>query len=186
MPLRDPVGQHVVRFANSNGGLWSENSITLGGRGGGGGRGAFGGGPATAPATQEGDAQGASRRREHVAVAAAVGAGGASSASAAPLPSKRPKARPNGATTNSFSPTLKVSNLPSEPITRAVGSTPPRASRAGLVYAGDSTGGLAVAVKNFWQSYPSALEVQGLVTNTGKSNGLALVSRRAGHGHALV
>lgn len=30
---------------------------------------------------------------------------------------------------------------------------------SGLVFAGDVTGGLAVAVKNFWQSYPASLEV---------------------------
>jgi hypothetical protein len=31
----------------------------------------------------------------------------------------------------------------------------------GLVYAGDLHGGLAVSIKNFWQSFPAALEVQG-------------------------
>lgn len=31
----------------------------------------------------------------------------------------------------------------------------------GCVYAGDTSGGLAVAVKDFWQSYPSGLEVGG-------------------------
>ncbi|HVT87767.1 MAG TPA: hypothetical protein VHD56_02860 [Tepidisphaeraceae bacterium] len=30
----------------------------------------------------------------------------------------------------------------------------------GLVFAGDVTGGLAVGVKNFWQSYPASLEVE--------------------------
>jgi hypothetical protein len=30
----------------------------------------------------------------------------------------------------------------------------------GLVFAGDLTGGLAVSVKNFWQSYPASLEVR--------------------------
>ncbi|MBN2181483.1 MAG: hypothetical protein JW715_06185 [Sedimentisphaerales bacterium] len=32
---------------------------------------------------------------------------------------------------------------------------------AGYVFAGDETGGLGVAVKDFWQSHPSALEVRG-------------------------
>ncbi len=32
---------------------------------------------------------------------------------------------------------------------------------SGLVFVGDVSGGLAVGVKNFWQSYPAALEVQG-------------------------
>ncbi|MGA2266859.1 MAG: Tat pathway signal sequence domain protein [Bryobacteraceae bacterium] len=31
---------------------------------------------------------------------------------------------------------------------------------SGLVFAGDVSGGLAVGVKNFWQSYPASLEVQ--------------------------
>jgi hypothetical protein len=31
---------------------------------------------------------------------------------------------------------------------------------SGLVFAGDVSGGLAVSLKNFWQSYPSALEVR--------------------------
>jgi hypothetical protein len=32
---------------------------------------------------------------------------------------------------------------------------------SGLVFVGDVSGGLAVGVKNFWQSYPASLEVQG-------------------------
>jgi hypothetical protein len=32
---------------------------------------------------------------------------------------------------------------------------------SGLVFAGDVSGGLAVSLKNFWQSYPSGLEVRG-------------------------
>ena len=32
---------------------------------------------------------------------------------------------------------------------------------SGIVFAGDVSGGLAVAVKNLWQSYPASLEVQG-------------------------
>ena len=35
---------------------------------------------------------------------------------------------------------------------------------SGLVFAGDVTGGLGVAVKNFWQSFPSALEVRNSTT----------------------
>lgn len=36
----------------------------------------------------------------------------------------------------------------------------------GCVYAGDVSGGLTVAMKDFWQSYPSALEVEGTRTPT--------------------
>jgi hypothetical protein len=36
---------------------------------------------------------------------------------------------------------------------------------SGLVFAGDVSGGLAVAVKNFWQSYPAALEVRKATTD---------------------
>lgn len=35
---------------------------------------------------------------------------------------------------------------------------------SGLVFVGDVTGGLAVSVKNFWQSYPAALEVNHAAT----------------------
>ena len=35
---------------------------------------------------------------------------------------------------------------------------------AGLVFVGDVSGGLAVGYKDFWQSYPSALEVKGATT----------------------
>src|ERR1035441_1587443 len=34
---------------------------------------------------------------------------------------------------------------------------------SGLVFAGDVSGGLAVGVKNFWQSYPASLEVRHLI-----------------------
>ena len=37
---------------------------------------------------------------------------------------------------------------------------------SGLVFAGDVTGGLAVGLKNFWQSYPVSLEVQGASTDS--------------------
>ncbi len=37
---------------------------------------------------------------------------------------------------------------------------------SGLAFAGDVSGGLAVALRNFWQAYPSSLEVQGMTTNT--------------------
>ena len=37
---------------------------------------------------------------------------------------------------------------------------------AGLVFAGDVSGGLTVAVKNFWQSYPASLEVQKATTDS--------------------
>jgi hypothetical protein len=37
---------------------------------------------------------------------------------------------------------------------------------SGLVFAGDVSGGLAVGVKNFWQSYPTSLEVRHATTDT--------------------
>src|ERR1017187_112085 len=36
---------------------------------------------------------------------------------------------------------------------------------SGLVFVGDATGGLAVGLKNFWQSYPTSLEVEGAATS---------------------
>ncbi len=38
----------------------------------------------------------------------------------------------------------------------------------GLVFAGDVSGGLAISVRNFWQSFPGALEIRGMKTNTAK------------------
>lgn len=35
---------------------------------------------------------------------------------------------------------------------------------SGLVYAGDVTGGLGISLRNFWQSYPTSLEVDGAST----------------------
>jgi hypothetical protein len=37
---------------------------------------------------------------------------------------------------------------------------------SGLVFAGDVTGGLAIGVKNFWQSYPASLEVRNAASDT--------------------
>jgi hypothetical protein len=37
---------------------------------------------------------------------------------------------------------------------------------AGLVYAGDVTGGIAVALRNFWQSYPTGLEIHGAASDS--------------------
>lgn len=41
---------------------------------------------------------------------------------------------------------------------------------SGLVFAGDVSGGLAVGMKDFWQSYPSALEVQNASSDEAKLN----------------
>ncbi|MBE7170228.1 MAG: hypothetical protein INR73_06540 [Williamsia sp.] len=38
----------------------------------------------------------------------------------------------------------------------------------GLAFVGDASGGLALSLKNFWQSYPAALEIQGARTATAK------------------
>jgi hypothetical protein len=46
-----------------------------------------------------------------------------------------------------------------------MGSRGRRQRAAGLVFIGDVSGGLAVGVKNFWQSYPSSLEVTGALTD---------------------
>jgi hypothetical protein len=36
---------------------------------------------------------------------------------------------------------------------------------SGLAFVGDTTGGLAVSLKNFWQSFPASLEITGATTN---------------------
>ena len=40
---------------------------------------------------------------------------------------------------------------------------------ARLVFAGDVSGGLAVSIKNFWQSYPAGLEVRHASAGTGRA-----------------
>ncbi len=39
---------------------------------------------------------------------------------------------------------------------------------AGMVFAGDVSGGLAICVRNFWQSFPSALEVRNVKTDNAR------------------
>ncbi|KAI9450653.1 hypothetical protein F5148DRAFT_986907 [Russula earlei] len=41
---------------------------------------------------------------------------------------------------------------------------------SGLAFAGDISGGLAISLKSFWQSYPAALEINGMCTNMAKIN----------------
>jgi hypothetical protein len=41
---------------------------------------------------------------------------------------------------------------------------------SGMAFAGDVSGGLAVTVRDFWQSFPSALEVRDMRTDKGKIN----------------
>ena len=55
---------------------------------------------------------------------------------------------------------------------------------SGLVFAGDESGGLAVSIKNFWQSYPASLEVRNAASPEAKLYALALVARRSGDGPA--
>lgn len=204
VPLRESVAGRTVRFANSNGGLWSETSVTLGGGfGGGGGRGAgaatqpFGGfpggvGPGTQPATQQagrGAGRGAGR------AGGGFARGGPATLPGAPGQANGPATQPGGfpggrggagggfgrggggagegpAQWSDFKLTqlssegfriVKRTNKESTWISSAEGER-----AAGLVFAGDSTGGLGVAVRNFWQSYPAALEVEGLITPTAK------------------
>ena len=55
---------------------------------------------------------------------------------------------------------------------------------SGLAFAGDVSGGLAVSLKNFWQSYPTALEVHGAASGECAIDGLDVVARCARHGPA--
>ena len=55
---------------------------------------------------------------------------------------------------------------------------------SGLGFVGDVTGGLGIAVKDFWQSFPAGLEVRDAATDTGARDGVAVVARRARDGHA--
>ncbi|MBN1973366.1 MAG: hypothetical protein JW787_06985 [Sedimentisphaerales bacterium] len=116
VPLRGGLRERNVRFAESNGGLWSESVITGGGFGGLGRR---GGADTQDPSAHWNDFK---------------------------------LVQPNA---EGFS-IVKRTNDQSSWVDAAQGN---RAS--GYVFIGDGTGGLGIAMKNFWQSHPSALEVSG-------------------------
>jgi hypothetical protein len=136
IPFREEVQNRHVRFANSDGGLFAE--------------------PVLLPAPQ-------------------FRGGGQGGNAPAPPPPNQLDGEKMGPTTSELArwDAYKLTQLSSEGFT-IVKRTNPLSSwvaaaegkrAAGLIYVGDVSGGLAVSVENFWQSYPASLEVQGAAGN---------------------
>jgi hypothetical protein len=145
VPLREQVQNRHVRFSGENGGLWSEPIQPMIGRGG-----RFvaepGGTADVYPKQVDGlrvpNREEVTPRSQGWLADWAVWDG---------FKLSQPNA--DGFTV------VKRTNAESAWIAAGAGR---RAS--GLVFAGDVSGGLAVSLKNFWQSYPASLEVQKMST----------------------
>lgn len=204
VPLRAAVGQRTVRVANSNGGLWSETTVSAGGGGGGGGgrggAGRFGGAatqpaangdqPATAPAPAADAARGTRGGPQARGGGAARGGrvGTRSNVGAEEGPAQWDSYKLTQLSSEGFR-LAKRTNDQSSWVSIGEGR---RAS--GYIFLGDASGGLGVSVKNFWQSYPASLEVNNAIKSNGKIHvwlwspeGPAMDMRFYDtHGHGLV
>jgi hypothetical protein len=141
LPMREEIQNRHVRFSGENDGLWAEPAQPMKGRDG-----RFVGDPQTGADVYPLQVQG--RRvpnREQVSARSQ----GWLADWAVWDDFKLVQPNPDG-----FS-VLKRTNPESTWLPAGGGR---RAS--GLVFAGDVTGGLAVSLKNFWQSYPASLEVR--------------------------
>jgi hypothetical protein len=143
VPLREQDHNRHIRFSGENGGLWSESVKTLTGR---------------YPFTYHGDKSFPEKQFAGVTLPEINNSDVEAFKHYSNFPSwddyKLTQLGPNGfgiaKRTNNKSPWLHASN----------GN---RAS--GLAMVGDASGGLAVSLKNFWQSYPSSLEINGARSN---------------------
>lgn len=145
VPLREQVQNRHVRFAGENGGLWAEPVQPMIGRGG-----RFvadpSGGADLYPQQLEGrrvpNREQVNARGQGLLADWAVWDG-----------FKLVQPNPDGFTV------VKRTNPESAWLAAGAGRRAP-----GLVFAGDVSGGLAVSLKNFWQSCPAGLEVQKMTT----------------------
>jgi hypothetical protein len=146
VPLRAAAENRHVRFANSNGGLWAEPVLLPFGRGGfgGGRRGGNAAGTAQPGSAEHLDGRPVEPTRSELAQWDAF---------------KLVQPNSDGFTI------VKRTNPDSAWIDAGVGQ---RAS--GLAFVGDVEGSLAVAVKNFWQSYPASLEITGATSDAATLN----------------
>ena len=143
VPFREEVQNRHVRFSNSTGGLWAEPIQPMIGRGG-----------RFVTGLNGGDAytdQIEGRRVPNKAQARDNGGGARDLLGQWAVWDDFKLVQPNA---GGFS-IVKRTNAQSAWLKGLEGD---RAS--GLVFAGDVTGGLAVSLRNFWQSYPASLEVR--------------------------
>lgn len=141
VPLREQVQNRHVRFSGENGGLWSEPIQPMIGRGG---RFVAEPGGSADVYPRQVDGQRVPNREEVTPRSQGWLADWA-------VWDGFKLSQPNA---DGFT-VVKRTNAESAWIAAGAGA---RAS--GLVFAGDVSGGLAVSLKNFWQSYPASLEVQ--------------------------
>ena len=147
VPMREEVQNRQVRFSGEGKGLWSEPVEPMVGRGG------------RFVADPQGGAAGARPRDvfpdqvagKRVPNRADVNPRGQNLLADWPVWDGFKLVQPNA---DGFT-VLKRTNAQSTWLAAGAGR---RAS--GLVFAGDVTGGLAVSIRNFWQSYPASLEVE--------------------------
>ncbi len=152
VPMREQTQNRHVRFGNSNGGVWAEPlQLMVRGRGAGGGGGGGGGAAGTRPA-------GGGR----------FGGGGGGPSQVEGERIANTQTAPESAEWDAFR--LVQPNSEGFTIEKR---TNPKSSwvgvgegqrAAGTVFIGDVSGGLGVGVKNFWQSYPASLEVEGALS----------------------
>ncbi len=145
VPLREQVQNRQVRFSGENGGLWSEPIQPMIGRGG---RFVAEPGGTADVYPRQVDGLRVPNREE-------VNARGQGWLADWAVWDGFKLVQPNA---GGFT-VVKRTNPESAWIAAGAGR---RAS--GLVFAGDASGGLAVSLKNFWQSYPASLEVQKMST----------------------
>lgn len=145
VPLREEIHNRHVRFSGENGGLWSEPIQPMVGRGG----------RFVAEPNGTADVYPKQLKGERVPNRAALSARSQGWLADWAVWDGFKLVQPNA---DGFTVT-KRTNPQSAWIAAGAGR---RAS--GLVFAGDVSGGLAVSLKNFWQSHPAALEVQKMAT----------------------
>ena len=135
VPMREQVHNRHVRFSGEGDGLWSEPVQPLTGRR------RLPGASIREPTRRQAHRRITRRSTPRGRSSSPIGRCGTISSSCRPRPT--------------------ASRSRSAPIRKAAGWTQsPDAASSGLVFAGDVSGGLAVGVKNFWQSYPASLEVR--------------------------
>lgn len=145
VPLREEVHNRHVRFSGQDGGLWSEPVQPMVGRAG----------RAVSHPDGSGDVYPAQLQGRRVPNRDAYAAAGQALLADWAVWDAFKLSQPNA---DGFS-LVKRTNAESAWIPCGAGR---RAS--GLVFVGDASGGLAVSLRNFWQSHPAALEVSGATT----------------------
>lgn len=149
VPLREEVHNRHVRFSGGDGGIWAEPVQPMVGRGG-----RF----ASAEGTSE-DVYPRQVTGQRVPNQAELTHRGRQLLADGAIWDDFKLVQPNA---DGFS-IVKRTNVQSTWLPAAAGRR-----SAGLAFVGDVSGGLAVSVRNFWQSHPAALEINGAAAATAR------------------